>query len=390
MSFTGKVFILSSATFIIYVGIQIYKYFQPPPLPLYDENEYWGPGNQPSKQDTSIKPFMINVSDEVLNDLKYRLENDRPYTPPLEGIQQQYGFNTNLLKEIIKFWKNDYNWRERETFLNQFPQFITNIQGLDIHYLHIKPKVSSDTIIFPLLLLHGWPTSVREFYSIIPLLTKEDNERNFVFEVVVPSLPGFGFSQPPSKRGLSPSKMAVIFKNLMKRIGHSQFYVQGEDWGGVIATSIATLFPKSILGLHSSMCMPSGPKALIKLFISSLFPSFFVDKRSKHKMFPLLEKFSLLLEEFGYYLLQATKPDTVGIGLGQSPSGMAAYILEKFSTGTNVSFREREDAGLKETFSYITLLDNLMIYWISNSLTTSMRIYSEAYSTHARSWEVSR
>ncbi|KAK5642982.1 hypothetical protein RI129_009149 [Pyrocoelia pectoralis] len=379
MSFVSKVLTLTSAAFVIYIGIKIYEGCQPPPLPMLDENEYWGPGIPPIKQDTSIKPFKINVPDEVLSDLKHRLEIDRPYTPPLEGIQQQYGFNTNLLTEILEYWKNKYNWREREVFLNQFPQFKTNIQGLDIHYIHVKPKVSSNIKIRPLLILHGWPGSVVEMYRIIPILTAESKSRNFVFEVIAPSLPGFAFSQGSSKRGLSDTRIAVIFKNLMKRIGHDKFYVHGGDLGALIGNNLATLFPKNVLGLHSNMCSVSGLKVVIKLFITSIYPSLFMEEKYVHKIFPLSEKFVDLLQESGYFHIQATKPDTIGVALGQSPSGLAAYFLEKFSTGTNITYREREDAGLKEKFTYNELLDNIMFYWLTNSVTTSFRIYSESF-----------
>lgn len=128
---------------------------------------------------------------QELKDFQWRLEHHRPFTPPLEGIQQQYGMNTNLLKEIVRYWQNEYNWKEREKYLNKFPQFKINIQGLDIHYLHVKPKDVPKTVkVLPLLLIHGWPGSVREFYEILPKLTEYDKKRNIVFEVIAPHIPG--------------------------------------------------------------------------------------------------------------------------------------------------------------------------------------------------------
>lgn len=125
-----------------------------------------------------------------LQDLQNRLANHIPFQPPLEGVQQQYGMNTNLLTKIVKFWKTKYNWREREKFLNQYPQFKVNIQGLNIHYIHVKPKAIKGVKVLPMLLLHGWPGSVREFYEIIPILTTPQKGNKFAFEVIVPSLPG--------------------------------------------------------------------------------------------------------------------------------------------------------------------------------------------------------
>lgn len=131
----------------------------------------------------------------MITDLKYRLKNTR-YTEPLEGIAFQYGFNQKILKNIVEFWANEYDFVKSETYLNQFPHFVTNVQGLDIHFIRVKPKVSNGNIkVLPLLLLHGWPGSVREFYKLIPLLTTPKKDSDFVFEVIVPSLPGFGFSQ---------------------------------------------------------------------------------------------------------------------------------------------------------------------------------------------------
>lgn len=133
--------------------------------------------------------------------------------------------------EIISFWKDGYlpRWNDRQDYLNSFTQFKTQIQGLNIHFIHVKPKVNKDTKVFPLLLLHGWPGSVREFYDIIPLLTTPSKD-NIAFEVIAPSLPGFGFSEGAAKKGLGPEKISVIFRNLMLRVGLKKFYIQGGDW----------------------------------------------------------------------------------------------------------------------------------------------------------------
>ncbi|KAF5269509.1 hypothetical protein FQA39_LY08698 [Lamprigera yunnana] len=375
---SGKFILLITAIAVAYLGSKLMC--KPPSLPDLNENEYWGPGTPPSKLDTSIKPFKIDIPDSAIQDLKHRLETDRPYTPPLENAQQQYGFNTNLLKEITQYWKNEYNWREREKFLNQFPQYKTNIQGLDIHYIHVKPQVSTNVKVLPLLMLHGWPGSVREFYGIIPHLTKESKGHDFVFEVITPSLPGYGFSQGASKTGMGNHNVAMIMKNLMKRIGFEKFYVQGGDWGAIIATDMATFFPKNILGLHSNMCMATSLKSYLKLFLGSIYPPLVVEKKYEHKMYPLSKHFRMIMEESGYFHLQATKPDSLGVSIGQSPSGRAAYILEKFSTATNFTYKFREDGGLKGKYTYDDLLDNLMLYWLPNSFTTAIRLYSEGFS----------
>lgn len=374
-----KIFLLVSTVVLAFIGYKVQNTLYSIPEKPILKDTWWGPGS-PKAEDTSIKPFKINISDQVIKDLQERLSKARPFHPPLEGIQQQYGMNTRLLSKIVDFWKTQYNWKEREAFLNQFPQFTTNIQGLKIHYLHIKPKETKNVKVIPLLMLHGWPGSIREFYEIIPLLTTPQKGRDFVFEVIAPSLPGYGFSDGASKPGLGPVNIAVVFKNLMKRIGYDKFYIQGGDWGAIIVQYMATLFPEHVLGAHSNMCGSNTPLANLKLFLYSLYPSLIVDKEHEHLMYPISKKFSFLLLESGYMHIQATKPDTVGVGLNDSPVGLAAYLIEKFTTWTNPEWKDLEDGGLTKKFTYTALLDNVMIYWVSNSITTSMRIYAEAFS----------
>lgn len=146
--------------------------------------------------------------------------------------------------DVLDFWSTKYVWKEREAFLNQFPQFKTRVDGLDLHFLHVKPKtVPKGAEVVPLLLLHGWPGSVREFYDMIPLLTTPRKEQNLVFEVIAPSLPGYGFSQGAAKPGLGAAQMAVVMNDLMARLAFSRYYVQGGDWGGIIVSHMATLYP---------------------------------------------------------------------------------------------------------------------------------------------------
>lgn len=202
------------------------------PAPEVDLTEYWGLEKRINYQeDTSIYPFNISVDSKEIERLKYQLDNIEPLTEPLEGVAFQYGFNSKKLHEIVKYWKSEYlqKWDERESFMNQIPQYSTQIQGLKIHFLHVKPKVDKNVKVLPIMLLHGWPTSFRDFYDMIPLLTASTNE-NIAFEVIVPSLPGFGFSQGTSKKGLGPDKIAVILRNLMIRLKILKFYVHGGDW----------------------------------------------------------------------------------------------------------------------------------------------------------------
>lgn len=164
-----------------------------------------------------------------------------------------------------------------------------------------------------MLLLHGWPGSVREFYEIVPKLAlPESEELDVVFEVVVPSLPGYGWSQGSSKTGFGLVEMSIVLRNLMIRLGYTRFFIQGGDWGSGLGSSIATLFPENVIGYHSNMCFSNSPLANVKKFIALAYPSAFVDEKYLDFYFPFGEKFSQLLLETGYMHLQATKPDTIG------------------------------------------------------------------------------
>nr|Q6U6J0.1 RecName: Full=Juvenile hormone epoxide hydrolase; Short=bommo-JHEH [Bombyx mori]AAQ87024.1 juvenile hormone epoxide hydrolase [Bombyx mori] len=353
----------------------------PPPMPKLDLEEWWGPPELKQKQDTSIKPFEITFSETMVKELKERIKKRRPFAPPLEGVGFKYGFNSKQLDSWLKYWAEEYPFAERQKFLNQYPHFKTNIQGLNIHFMRITPKVPKDVEIVPLLLLHGWPGSVREFYEAIPHLTAVSRDRNFALEIIAPSLPGYGFSDAAVRPGLAAAEVAVIFKNLMARLGYKQYYVQGGDWGALIGSAMATSFPKEIIGFHSYMALTLSPAATFLEFVGALFPSLIVEPELANRLYPLSEKYSTLLEELGYMHIQATKPDTVGIGLTDSPAGLLAYILEKFSTWTNPDLRSKEDGGLSYRWTKDQLIDNLMLYWSTKSIVTSMRLYAESFSS---------
>lgn len=175
-----------------------------------------------------------------------RLRSADRLTPPLEGVGFEYGFNTDFLKMVRDYWLNQYDWRKQEKFLNSFSHFKTNIMGLDIHFIRAKPsaEVAKRKKVLPLLLLHGWPGSVVEFVKIIPMLTAESKDYDFVFDVIAPSLPGYGFSDAPKRAGLGPAEAALICERLMQRIGYQKYYVQGGDWGALVGTIMGSVFPQ--------------------------------------------------------------------------------------------------------------------------------------------------
>ncbi|XP_058470235.1 epoxide hydrolase 1 [Solea solea] len=349
------------------------------------EDGWWGAGAPPDgEEDDTIRPFKVNTSDEELEDLHRRIDQTRPVAA-LEDSQFHYGFNSQYLEKVISYWRNDFNWKSQVDKLNQFPHFKTTIEGIDIHYLHVKPKkVPQGKTAIPLIMVHGWPGSFYEFYRLIPLLTEPSNPDDLVFEVVCPSIPGYGFSEAPHKKGFNTVCAANIFVKLMKRLGFQQFYAQGGDWGSLITTNMAQLEPQTVKGLHVNFAPITKPsiQTILSMMFGRYFPNLFgFNDMDVKGVFPCKEKmFVNVIRESGYMHIQATKPDTVGRGLNDSPVGLATYILEKFSTWTKSEFRNLEDGGLTRKFSLDDLLTNVMIYWVSECIIPSMRFYKENFS----------
>uniref|UniRef100_A0A8C5LJ36 Epoxide hydrolase n=1 Tax=Jaculus jaculus TaxID=51337 RepID=A0A8C5LJ36_JACJA len=254
---------------------------------------------------------------------------------------------------------------------------------LDIHFIHVKPtQQASGCTPKPLLMVHGWPGSFYEFYKIIPLLTDPKNHGlsdEHVFEVICPSIPGYGFSQAPSKQGFNSVAAARIFYKLMLRLGFQKFYIQGGDWGSLICTNMAQLVPSHVKGLHLNMALISRTFYTLTPLLGRRFGGLFgYTERDTQLLYPFKEKiFYSIMRESGYLHIQATKPDTVGCALNDSPVGLAAYILEKFSTWTNTEFRYLDDGGLERKFSLDELLTNIMLYWTTGTIISSQRFYKE-------------
>ncbi|CAI9567723.1 unnamed protein product [Staurois parvus] len=348
---------------------------------------WWGHGEKPTeKEDTKINPFRVEVSEDVIKDFHDRLDRTR-YFSPLEDSQFHYGMNSVTLKKVVSYWRNTFDWGKQVEIINKYPHYTTNIEGLNIHFIHVKPpNLPAGQKAIPLLMVHGWPGSFYEFYRIIPLLTepgKHGLDPSFTFEVICPSIPGYGFSEAPHKKGFNGISAARIFYKLMLRLGFSQFYLQGGDWGSLITTIMSQMKPESIKGLHLNVVFISkgGFGMLISLLLGRYLPWLVgMTREDVKRLYPYFEKnVYAILRESGYLHIQATKPDTVGSALNDSPAGLAAYILEKFSTWTNPDYRELEDGGLDRKYSLDDLLTNVMIYWVSGSITSSMRFYKENF-----------
>lgn len=223
----------------------------------------------------------------------------------------------------------------------------------------------------PVLLLHGWTSSVREFYDLISLLMQSNDTSEYSFEIIVPSLTGFGWSEGAAKQGFGAFEQSIVLRNLMLRLGHDRFYVHGSELSSMIGSAMATLFPKNVIGFHSTMCTVPTYLSLLKSLIANAVPSYF-DHSST-----FAEQFSMLIQENGLVHLLATKPDTIGIVLSDNPVGLAAVILEKFTL-------------YLETIDRDAILDNLTIYALTNCFATSTRLYAETFSSRELNLQIGR
>lgn len=295
-----------------------------------------------------LRPYRIEVSDAVLADLKDRLRRTR-WPTEIPQAHWKYGADAQEIRTLCEYWSEHYDWRQHEARLNQIPQFTVEIDGVDIHFLW---KRASRRAAMPLLLLHGWPGSIIEFVHLIEPLTNPASDDLPAFDVVVPSLPGFGFSGKPREAGWSADRMAKAFHQLMTReLGYGRFGIQGGDWGTIIGTRLTSAFPDAVRGLHINM--PYG------------YPTSTDDPQFKaHEAF--------VAAETGYLHLQNTKPDAMTLAQTDSPAGLAAWVLEKFRTWSDCG------GDLLRTFDKDTLLTNLMLYWATESAASATRIYYES------------
>jgi len=312
---------------------------------------------------TAITPFRINVPDSAIADLRQRLSLTR-LPDQLDGVSWEYGTDLEYLKALLDYWRTEFNWRAQEELLNQFSQFKTTIDNIDLHFVHQR---SSHESAIPLLLVHGWPGSVSEFSKIIGPLTDptaHGGRAEDAFHVIAPSLPGFGFSSAPTEPGFGPEQMAMALADLMERLGYEQYALAGGDWGAIINRHLANHYPERLIGLHSNMVLASPPADPAQRDAVSESEAAVVEARRNY-----------MLNEVGYQQIQGTKPQTLGYGLNDSPAGLAGWIVEKFHGWSDLP--QDEAGNLDNNFSKDEILTNISIYWFTGSITSSARIYYE-------------
>jgi pimeloyl-ACP methyl ester carboxylesterase len=303
-----------------------------------------------------IERFEIHVDDAVLVELRSRLARTR-FPDQIEGTGWEYGIPVDYLRELVAYWRDEYDWRSQEARLNDFAHFRTRIDDQSIYFIHAR---SAHAGALPLLLVHGWPGSVVEFLDVIPWLTMPDahgGEPADAFHVVAPSLPGYGFSEPTHTRGWDPWRIARAFTDLMRRLGYDRYVAQGGDWGAQVTTRMAALDPEHCAALHLNMPIADRPEDEVPLT---------EDERADLAAMARFRR-----EESGYAIEQSTKPQTLGAALNDSPAGLLAWIVEKFRTWSDC------DGHPESAFTRDQLITNVMTYWVPQTITSSARLYWE-------------
>lgn len=312
---------------------------------------------------TTVTPFRIAVSDDVLTDLKSRLRNTR--WPEAELVDDwSQGAPLQWIREVCRYWADEYDWRRREAQLNRFAQFTTGIDGLDIHFIHAR---SPHPDAMPLIITHGWPGSIVEFHKVIePLVdpVKHGGSAADAFHVVCPSLPGFGFSAKPTTTGWGVGRIASAWATLMERLGYGRYGAQGGDWGSAVTTALGAQDAEHCAGIHITLAMSARPN---------------VEGEPTPEEARALAGIKYYADwDSGYSKQQSTRPQTLGYGLTDSPSGQAGWILEKFWAWTDC------DGHLENVLSRDEMLDNVMLYWVTATAASSARLYWESFSPKRR------
>ncbi|CAD5232566.1 unnamed protein product [Bursaphelenchus xylophilus] len=373
--------LLITATAFAGLALLTYNYITTEPEKVnWPTTGYFGPG-KPQQDDENIHPFRIQVPDAAIQDLKNRLKQVRVTHEDLEDIHNfEYGFSKKALNIYKSYWLNEYDWRVHEKKLNEFSHFKTQIEGINLHFIHQKAVQNKYKNVIPLLMSHGWPGSVHEFSKIIPILLDPKAhgiESDFAFNVVTPSIPGFGWSSAAAKSGMNAGAVARIFHKLMLRLGYNKYAVQGGDWGSTIVSNMARLYPNNVVGCHLNTFVSSRKDVLLQSILVTVAPGFFLHEEPM-KDYNFFKTLKFVIIRGGYFHLQATTPDTIGIGLNDSPIGLLAWMLEKYITGTNTKFSKSENPEeIVKKISKEDLLTAVSLYWFNGNMLQSARFYKE-------------
>ena len=322
----------------------------------------------PAADDAAIRPFHINVPDEALADLKRRIAATR--WPDKETVaDQSQGAQLAGMQELVRYWGTGYDWRKVEATLNALPQFTTNIDGVDIYFIHVKSRHKNA---LPLLITHGWPGSVLELLKVIGPLTDptaHGGRAEDAFDMVIPSLPGYGFSGKPTGTGWNTDHIARAWAELMKRLGYTRYVAQGGDFGAIVDNAMARQAPAGLLGIHINLPATVPPDVDAALASGGPAPAGLSEK--ERAVFDALGTYRKQGNS-GYFVMMAARPQTVGYGLTDSPAGLAAWILVHPGFAR---WNYGDDPGKAPTKNEV--LDDITLYWLTNTAASSARSYWE-------------
>lgn len=312
--------------------------------------------------DTRIRPFRIDIPQDDLDDLRDRLTRTR-WPDELPGVGWDYGIPLRYVRDLAEYWRTAYDWRAHERRLNGFPQFTTEIDGQRVHFLHVRSPEAAAT---PLIMTHGWPGSIVEFTEVIGPLTDpraHGGDPADAFHLVVPSIPGYGFSGPTREPGWNVRRIALAWDELMSRLGYEHYGAQGGDWGSSISRELGIVVPQHVVGVHLNMLLSPG---------SADEPGLTETEKAR-----LARSEQFRNTGLGYGMIQSTRPQTLAYALTDSPAGQLAWITEKF--------REWTDGDLPEdAVDRDQLLTNVTLYWLTGTAGSSARLYLEA--ARANAW----
>ena len=299
-----------------------------------------------------IESFSIKIPEEAIEDLKQRLSRTR-WTDEILNSEWKYGASLSYVKEITNYWLNSFDWRNTENEINQYPNYIADIDGVKVHFLHIKSEKNNAV---PLIITHGWPGSFLEMMKLIPILTRS----KIPFDLIIPSIPGFGFSQKINTSGCNLWFIADLWNKLIKELGYEKIVAQGGDFGAAVSTALALRHPEIILGLH------------LNYIPGSYFPFLGSgEKLSEEENLYLKSADEWYREEGAYAHQHRTKPLTLAYGLNDSPVGLCAWILEKYYGWSDCG------GDIESVFSKDELLSNISLYWFTETIHSSIRLYNE-------------
>ncbi|WP_420144665.1 epoxide hydrolase family protein [Sphingobium sp.] len=308
-----------------------------------------------------VTPFRINVPDTVLDDLAQRLERTR-LAADFANDDWRYGFNGDYLRELVDYWRTDYDWRAQEAAMNAWPHFKTEIDGIPIHFIHVKGKGPNPT---PLILSHGWPWTFWDYRDMIGPLSDPaayGGDPADAFDLVIPSLPGYVFSTPLEKTGINFWNTADLWVKLMAGLGYERFASHGEDWGAFLTAQLGHKYPDKLIGVHFTTMFP------LDMFAGGQVEPLWGEGEESWEQ----KNADFFLHESGYYQIQTTKPQTLSYAMQDSPAGLCAWLVEKRRTWGHTR------GDIESRFSKDDMLTTVMLYWITDCFGTSARYYYEA------------